>query len=89
MVLSCKSRWKPFALRSRNFLVECAMTKKPSRDATVSIDGARMTVREVRDIVNALGQALALAEKGYMPGPVLMEEWRQMLKIEEKIDGSR
>jgi len=48
-----------------------------------------MTVGEVKNIINALGQALAIADKGWMPGPVLIEEWRQMLKIVEKMDGSR
>jgi hypothetical protein len=65
------------------------MAKKPPKGSVVSIDGAQMTVGEVKNIINALGQALAIADKGWMPGPVLIEEWRQMLKIVEKMDGSR
>ena len=36
-------------------------------------------VQRVKDIVHALGTAVVLADRGMMPGPRLLAEWRDIL----------
>lgn len=70
---------------------QCIMPKSDGKEFLVLADiraavgdpGGKLMqaelVQRAKDIVHALGTAVVLAERGMMPGPKLIEEWKTIL----------